>query len=113
MQPTNLGSSTLECDRFSTLAHVVNVYHLALIYSSSTKGRVLAYFDMLFFVGPTATGWIMVGCLTAMIWTSLDKNKKKNFERFWYTHHLFIVFFINWQFHGMFCMIKVSASWIF
>jgi NADPH oxidase 2 len=39
------------------------------------------------------------------VWYAMEKKRRANFERFWYTHHLFIVFFINWQLHGMFCMI--------
>ena len=34
------------------------------------------------------------------------RKRKANLERFWYLHHLFIVLFINWRVHGMFCTIK-------
>ena len=36
----------------------------------------------------------------------MEKRRRASFEKFWYSHHLFIVFFICWQLHGMFCMIK-------
>jgi NADPH oxidase len=41
-----------------------------------------------------------------MVWFALEKNRRANFEKFWYSHHLFIIFFILWQLHGMFCMIQ-------
>ncbi|KAF9258430.1 hypothetical protein L218DRAFT_974901 [Marasmius fiardii PR-910] len=47
--------------------------------------------------GPAVTSWDMY---------ARETKRRQNFERFWYTHHLFAVFFINWQLHGMYCMIK-------
>ena len=44
--------------------------------------------------------------MTEVVWFAIEKRRRAHFEWFWYTHHLFIVFFINWQLHGMFCMIK-------
>lgn len=64
--------------------------------------------------------------LWTMIWFAMEKRKQKNFERFWYSHHvshdklfltpegeltgigdmyekIFVVFFLLWQLHGMFC----------
>ena len=34
-----------------------------------------------------------------MIWFALEKRRRANFERFWYSHHLFILFFALWQLH--------------
>jgi NADPH oxidase 2 len=48
----------------------------------------------------------MLICLMTIFATSLEKPRRANFERFWYTHHLFIVFFVFWSVHGAFCMIK-------
>lgn len=48
----------------------------------------------------------MLIALTAMVLTSMEKPRRKNFERFWYTHHLFVIFFVFWAVHGAFCMIK-------
>ncbi|KAM0792757.1 hypothetical protein ACM66B_002531 [Microbotryomycetes sp. NB124-2] len=52
------------------------------------------------------TGWIMVVCLGVMVVNAVDKRQRAKFERFWFSHHLFVIFFINWQLHGMFCFIK-------
>jgi len=60
--------------------------------------------------GPGATGWIMTIILGIMTFFASAKQRKVNFERFWYSHHLFIIFFINWQLHGMFCMIKPDRA---
>lgn len=89
-----------------TLAHIVNVINLA-IQSASTPGeRVKNFFLLCVEAGPAVTGWIMWIALGTMAWYAREDKRRENFERFWYTHHLFIVFFINWQLHGMFCMIK-------
>jgi hypothetical protein len=63
-----------------------------------------------FLTGPTWTGWIMLISLMAMVFTSLESPRRKNFERFWYTHHLFIVFFVFWSMHGIFCMIPTDFA---
>lgn len=52
----------------------------------------------------------MLAALMAMVATSIEKPRRANFERFWYTHHLFIVFFIFWSIHGAFCMIKTDSA---
>ncbi|KAK4053427.1 Protein ccc1 [Microbotryomycetes sp. JL201] len=52
------------------------------------------------------TGWIMLTCLGVMVINATDKRKQAKFERFWYSHHLFVILFVNWQLHGMFCFIK-------
>jgi predicted ferric reductase len=52
----------------------------------------------------------MLFALTAMLLTSLEKPRRAKFERFWYTHHLFIVFFVFWSVHGAFCMIKPDIA---
>ena len=65
----------------------------------------------------------MLFALMAMVLTAVEKPRRANFERFWYvtpkhgdiiiltlnyryTHHLFLIFFFFWSFHGAFCMIK-------
>jgi len=48
----------------------------------------------------------MTACLFIMVFFAVEKRRRAKFEQFWYSHHLFIIFFICWQFHGMFCMIQ-------
>ena len=91
-----------------TAAHMVNFAKLAsLDPAATTTGKVIFNFIAAnFLTGPGLTGWIMWLALGIMVWYAMEKRRRAHFERFWYSHHLFIVFFINWQLHGMFCMIK-------
>ncbi|GAA5845561.1 hypothetical protein JCM5353_006754 [Sporobolomyces roseus] len=89
-----------------TIAHLVNFWRLAIVLSSTTPGRILAYFKANFATGPGVTGWTMLVLLGVMLYFALEGKRKKHFERFYYSHHLFVPFFACWQFHGMFCMIK-------
>ncbi|KAF8648949.1 hypothetical protein AX16_006129 [Volvariella volvacea WC 439] len=90
------------------IAHMVNFAKLAMLdpTSTTTGQRIVAFLAANFLTGPGATGWIMTAALGVMVYFAIEKRRRAHFEWFWYTHHLFIVFFINWQLHGMFCMIK-------
>ncbi|KAF3912861.1 hypothetical protein AA313_de0204806 [Arthrobotrys entomopaga] len=85
-----------------TLSHWNNFAQLASKTNLGFKGFILANFV----TGPGWTGYIMLISLIAMAWTGVEKYRRSNFERFWYTHHLFLIFFFFWSFHGAFCMIK-------
>ncbi|KAJ7706691.1 NADPH oxidase B [Mycena rosella] len=94
-----------------TLAHVVNLYRLTMADNSAdtTGKRVVFFITANFIIGPLWTGWLMWVALGVMVYFALEKRRRQpngGFEKFWYTHHLFIPFFILWQLHGMFCMIK-------
>ncbi|KAJ6539891.1 ferric reductase NAD binding domain-containing protein [Mycena vulgaris] len=94
-----------------TLAHVVNLYRLTMADTSATTTgkRVVFFITANFIIGPLWTGWLMWVALGVMVYFALEKRRRApngGFEKFWYTHHLFIPFFILWQLHGMFCMIK-------
>ncbi|KAK7062812.1 hypothetical protein VNI00_000305 [Paramarasmius palmivorus] len=90
------------------LAHMVNFIRLALsdVNAKTTQQRVVAFLAANFTTGPGATGWIMTMCLAIMAFFATEKRRNLHFEWFWYSHHLFVLFFINWQLHGMFCMIR-------
>ncbi|KAK7052471.1 FAD-binding FR-type domain-containing protein [Favolaschia claudopus] len=94
-----------------TLAHIVNLVRLTMADDSArTTGQRIAFFIKAnFVIGPLITGWLMWICLGVMAYFAVEKRrnaKNGGYERFWYTHHLFIPFFILWQLHGMFCMIQ-------
>ncbi|GBE83507.1 NADPH oxidase [Sparassis latifolia] len=99
-------------------AHMVNFYRLAMAdYSAKTTGqRVVAFLLANFATGPGLTGWIMTAALAIMVFFALEKRRRAHFEWFWYSHHLFLVFFLGWQLHGMFCMIQPDrppfCSWL-
>jgi hypothetical protein len=87
-------------------SHMVNFYRFAILNASTTSDRIRVFLSLNFTTGPGITGWLMTTCLAAIVYFSRDKIRKIHFERFWYSHHFFILLFINWQLHGMFCMIK-------
>ncbi|KAG8985470.1 hypothetical protein FRB90_004688, partial [Tulasnella sp. 427] len=88
------------------IAHMFNFARLAIATGKNTKERIILFLEANFLTGPGATGWVMTVVLGVMVWFAIEKRRRANFEWFWYTHHLFIIFFICWQLHGMFCMIK-------
>lgn len=85
-----------------TIAHWVNFGLLARGQGLGVKGFILANFT----TGPGWSGYVMLICLLAIAFTSWEKPRRANYERFWFTHHLFTIFFIFWAVHGAFCMIK-------
>ncbi|KAF8452547.1 NADPH oxidase B [Boletus edulis BED1] len=89
-------------------AHMRNFQELALLDpdAKTTGQRIIVFLQANFATGTGVTGWIMTACLGIIVWFAMDKRRRANFERFWYSHHLFIIFFLAWQFHGMWCMIK-------
>lgn len=89
-----------------TIAHWNNFAQLATKNKQGLKGFVLANFA----TGPGWSGYIMLTVLMAILVTSLERFKRKNHERFWFTHHLFIIFFVFWSVHGAFCMIKTDVA---
>jgi NADPH oxidase 2 len=87
---------------------MVNFSKLAMADATAktTSARIGVFLQANFATGPGLTGWFMTAILFIMTFYSKEKTRRTNFEKFWYTHHLFVVFFILWQLHGMFCMIK-------
>ncbi|CAK7265102.1 hypothetical protein SEPCBS119000_001333 [Sporothrix epigloea] len=85
-----------------TIAHWVNFAQVAIKNNLGVYGWLLANFAS----GPGWTGYIMLIALMGMVITSVEKRRRANYERFWYTHHLFVIFFLFWSIHGAFCMIQ-------
>ncbi|OCF37561.1 hypothetical protein I316_00687 [Kwoniella heveanensis BCC8398] len=81
------------------------VAHMRNFLTKACSG-VVGFLEFNFITGPGATGWVMTVALGVMVWSAMEKRRRAHFERFWYSHHLFIVFFVGWQLHGMFCMIQ-------
>jgi len=93
-------------------AHMVNFTLLAIAKAPSRNiGRVIFEFLLInFTTGPGVTGWIMTVSLGLMVWFAMEKRRRRpngGFEWFYYVHYIgMIIFFVNWQLHGMFCMIS-------
>jgi NADPH oxidase len=89
-----------------TVSHWVNFGQVAVKNNLGFYGWLLANFA----TGPGWTGYVMLIALMGMVFTSVEKPRRANYERFWYTHHMFIVFFIFWAIHGAFCMIQPDVA---
>ncbi|EFX01095.1 NADPH oxidase [Grosmannia clavigera kw1407] len=85
-----------------TIAHWNNFAQIAAKNNLGIYGWLLANFVS----GPGWTGYVMLIALMGMVLTSVEKPRRANYERFWYTHHMFVVFFFFWAIHGAFCMIQ-------
>ncbi|KAK7924345.1 hypothetical protein PG985_006399 [Apiospora marii] len=89
-----------------TIAHWNNFAQIAAKNNLGIYGWLLANFVS----GPGWTGYVMLIALTGMVMTSYEAPRRANYERFWYTHHFFIVFFFFWAIHGAFCMIQPDSA---
>ncbi|KAJ1651742.1 hypothetical protein IWQ61_007769 [Dispira simplex] len=86
-----------------TIAHYINYVKLA-----NAGGPSFWYLS--FVSGPGLTGHIMLLSLLLMVITSQSVIRNRRFEVFWYTHHLFIVFFGGFTIHGGFCLVKPDSG---
>ena len=85
-----------------TIAHWNNLARFAAFIELGFMGFILANLA----TGPGWSGYVMLFALMSIAITAAEKPRRANFERFWYTHHMFIVFFVFWSIHGAFCMIQ-------
>lgn len=56
------------------------------------------------------TGHVMLLCMMLMYTTSHAKIRQQSFETFWYTHHLFIPFFLAMYTHATGCFVRDSVE---
>ncbi|KXT00906.1 hypothetical protein AC578_5712 [Pseudocercospora eumusae] len=56
------------------------------------------------------TGHIMLFCMLMMYTTAHAKIRQQSFETFWYTHHLFIPFFLAMYTHATGCFVRDSLN---
>ena len=85
-----------------TIGHWINLALLAVKDDTGFKGFLALNFGTI----PGWSGYVMVMILGLIAATSLKRFRLANFERFYYTHHLFVVFFIVLSVHGIYCMVK-------
>ncbi|KAG0371716.1 hypothetical protein BGX24_001290, partial [Mortierella sp. AD032] len=83
-----------------TFAHYVNFWRL-----SRKEPEKYTFLGLMFGSGPGLTGHLMLLALLVMVFTSLPRVRQAKFEVFWYWHHLFLVFFGLFSFHGAFCLL--------
>ena len=94
-----------------TICHWINFALLVVEDDTGFQGFLVLNFGTI----PGWSGYVMLIILGLIAVTSLPKRRLADFERFYYTHHLFVVFFVISSIHGMCCMVKqengpVSAS---
>ncbi|CAH1766896.1 15001_t:CDS:2 [Entrophospora sp. SA101] len=97
-----IGWSILFFSLLHTFSHWANFARLTIALNED----FLYFLKLNFLSGPGATGYVMLVSLLIMVITATDNQRHRNFNRFWYSHHLFVAFFGAWAFHGAFCMIK-------
>lgn len=56
------------------------------------------------------TGHVMLLCMLLMYTTSHAKIRQQSYETFWYTHHLFIPFFLAMYTHATGCFVRDSVE---
>ncbi|KAJ1982836.1 hypothetical protein H4R33_004954 [Dimargaris cristalligena] len=99
------GYSILVFTLIHTFCHYANY---AKLVQANPTGPSFAYYC--FVSGPGLTGHIMLFALVLMVITSQAKVRRRSFETFWYTHHLFLVFFGGFTIHGGFCLVKPDSG---
>jgi NADPH oxidase len=65
---------------------------------------------ILMFTGTGVTGVVAFVCQLLMYSSAVEAVRRKHFEMFWYTHHLFIVFFIMLLVHGIFGQVSTVSG---
>ncbi|KAJ3390988.1 hypothetical protein HDU84_006660 [Entophlyctis sp. JEL0112] len=83
-------------------AHFYNFYAVELAFGKDTVTAM--WLNLL--SGPGWTGQVISVALFLMCTSAAEAVRRKHFEIFWFTHHLFIVFFGGTLMHGSFCLIK-------
>lgn len=84
------------------IAHYVNYHNIFL-----QLGVPELYLAL--WTGPGLSGQIISVVFFLMITSALEAVRRKHFEIFWFTHHLFLVFFGGLLVHGSFCFIKTNT----
>lgn len=85
-----------------TICHWINFALLAVTNDVGFKGFLALNLG-------TIAGWsgyVMLIILGLIAVTSLKRFRLAHFERYYYTHHLFVIFFVISSVHGICCMVK-------
>ena len=85
------------------IAHYVNYLNVSLALPITPEALSLTS-------GPGWTGQIISVSFFLMVTSAMEAVRRKYFEMFWITHHLFIVFFGGLLLHGSYCFIKADTG---
>ncbi|KIV97047.1 hypothetical protein PV10_00849 [Exophiala mesophila] len=87
------------------LAHYVNFFNV-----ERTQIRPVSAIQIHYAQPGGITGHIMMLCMLLMYTTAHQKIRQQSFETFWYTHHLFIPFFLGMYTHAVGCFVRDTAE---
>lgn len=85
-----------------TVCHYINFIGVEKILKINTA------YNLHFKMTAGVTGHIMVVCLLIISAFSFKKIRMLKYELFWYTHHLFVIFYIAYILHGTGCFVKTD-----
>lgn len=88
-----------------TLAHYVNFFNV-----EKTQIRPGFAVDIHYKQPGGITGHVMLFCMLLMYTTAHHRIRQQSFETFWYTHHLFIPFFLGLYTHTVGCFVRDTAE---
>lgn len=83
------------------LAHYVNFFNV-----ERTQIRPVTAVQIHYAQAGGITGHIMLLCMLLMYTTAHHRIRQQSFETFWYTHHLFIPFFLAMYTHATGCFVR-------
>ncbi|KAI1771165.1 putative FAD binding protein [Hypoxylon cercidicola] len=85
--------------------HYVNFYNV-----EKTQIRPQTALEIHYTQPGGITGHIMLLCMLLMYTTAHHRIRQQSFETFWYTHHLFIPFFLGLYTHAVGCFVRDTAD---
>ncbi|TPX33298.1 hypothetical protein SmJEL517_g03736 [Synchytrium microbalum] len=94
---------------FWSFVHVIAHYFNYLKVEQASMGQPTAE-SLALLSGPGWTGQVITVALFLMMTSALEIVRRKAYEVFWFTHHLFILFFGGLLLHGSFCFIKADPG---
>ncbi|KAL6252621.1 hypothetical protein RBB50_000340 [Rhinocladiella similis] len=86
-------------------AHYVNFFNV-----EKTQIRPVSAIQIHYTEAGGITGHIMLLCMLLMYTTAHHRIRQQSFETFWYTHHLFIPFFLGLYTHATGCFVRDTAQ---
>uniref|UniRef100_A0A6B2L207 FAD-binding FR-type domain-containing protein n=1 Tax=Arcella intermedia TaxID=1963864 RepID=A0A6B2L207_9EUKA len=110
---------------FTTLhsvAHFVNVYNMAYVTPAATLiqlgllkqgGIPKNPWEWAFTTIPGATGVFTCVVMFIMWTTAVESVRRPMFEAFWYTHHLWVVFYLLQCVHGIAGLLEQPMFWMY
>ncbi|KAI8803493.1 ferric reductase NAD binding domain-containing protein [Cladochytrium replicatum] len=87
------------------VAHYFNYLRVEQALQPVVTSQLLSWWS-----GPGLSGQVITLAFFLMVTSAVESVRRKYFEIFWFTHHLFIVFFGGCLMHGAFCFIKSDPA---